>query len=434
MKFIDKIDLLISKIKCSNDQSYLTLIRKKHIDLYLKNKFSFIDSPFIEQWNKKNLYNFFYQNEKKEKYKQEKILEDEIISYSKRNNTFLFVFINGKYNDQLIKYKYNKINYNIINLDHVFDNDKKIKNFYENLCYFRYNVFYSLNIIVLDNFLYINIPDNVSLEKPIEILHYYNNNESIMINSRILIIVGKNSNVKIIENYKFIKKNYSFINIVNDLYASNYSKIDYFKVQNNIKNSYFVDNTNIKQKKGSECKVYTFSLQGEKIKNNLNFFSNGEKTKSNLYGISLLYNKDSIYHSTSINHLFSNSYSNQLYKNILFGNSNGIFDGKIFIDKNIKKINAFQKNENILISKRSNFYSKPQLEIYSKDVKCSHGCTIGHIQKSELFYLKSRGISEKEGNILLLFSFLNDIFKSITLYNLKKIIQDNINKKLNEFL
>ncbi|WP_185850375.1 Fe-S cluster assembly protein SufD [Blattabacterium cuenoti] len=344
----------------------------------------------------------------------------------KSDNSFFCVFVDG------IPIIFSKNNNDIILSNIYSQQESLIKDFYGKLSYNKkYNVFNTINNIFSDG-AFIYIPNNILLKKPIEIVYITTGIvQKLMINIRNLIVVGKGSSVKIIEYHKCLKKNSSLINIVNEIYALDNSNIDYYKIQDKLKDSFVIDNTFFKQKKNSKCSIYTFSFQGKIIRNNLKFYSHGENAYSYLYGVSLLSEKQIIDNNTYIDHLYSNSYSYQLYKKILWGESQGIFNGKIFINKFLKGINAFQKNNNILLSNRSYIYARPQLEIYSENVKCSHGCTIGNIQESELFYLQSRGIPEKEANILLLLSFLEEILKSVDIY-IKKIIYDKIKKKLDK--
>ncbi|ACY40061.1 FeS assembly protein [Blattabacterium sp. (Blattella germanica) str. Bge] len=434
MQLKEKIISLIDKYYSKKEEnSYISFLQQKHINLFKKKGFpSFSEN---EEWKNTDInpiinqdYHILCEKEKIKHIEYKKIKEFLFLKES-----FLFIFIDGKYNSflsQLFGVKNHVILSNIAS-----QKENEIKNYYGKLSY-QYDVFYTLNTLFSKDGVYIYIPDNIVLERPIEILHISTGLESgrIMLNSRNLIVVGERSDVKIIEHHKSLKKHLAFINSVSEIYASNYSRIDYYKVQDNSDETFIIDNTFLKQKKHSQCSVWTFSFQGNFIRNNLKFYSRGEKTSSYLYGISLLSEKQLVDHHTLIDHFYSNAYSYQLYKNILFDQSKGIFNGKIIVNECIKGINAFQRNSNILLSDEACMYTKPQLEIYSEDVKCSHGCTIGNLQEEELFYLQSRGISERNGKILLLFSFLEEILNFIHIFELKKLIYQKMKKKLNQHL
>ncbi|WP_317168101.1 Fe-S cluster assembly protein SufD [Blattabacterium cuenoti] len=436
MQLKEKIILLIDKYFSKKEEnSYISFLQKKHIDFFKKKGFSSFTGN--EEWKNIDInpiinqdYHVFLGKKEVKHSEYQKIKK---LIFLKREKSFLLIFIDGKYNSSLSRL-YGLKNHVILS-NIASQEENQIKNYYGKLSY-QYNVFYTLNTLFSKDGVYIYIPDNVFLEKPIEILHISTGLESkkILLNTRNLIIVGKHSSVKVIEHHKCLKKHLIFINSVSEVYASNHSQIDYYKIQDNFSETSIIDNTFLKQKKYSKCSVYTFSFQGNFIRNNLKFYSSGEKTYSYLYGISLLSEKQLVDNHTLIDHLYSNSCSYQLYKNILFDKSKGIFNGKIIVNERIKGINAFQRNSNILLSDEASMYTKPQLEIYSEDVKCSHGCTVGNIQEKELFYLQSRGISEKNGKMLLLFSFLEEILNLIHIFELKKFVYQKMNKKFNQHL
>ncbi|BBA17512.1 Fe-S cluster assembly protein SufD [Blattabacterium cuenoti] len=433
MQLKEKITLLINKFYSEKKDSYMSSLKQKHFNFFHKKGFpSFINN---EEWKNIDIdsiinqdYNLFSENVKIGNIEHKKIKK---LTFLKKEKSLILIFIDGKYYPHFSYTKHVK-NINLSNLLSLKDNE--IQNYYGKLSY-QYDAFYTLNTLLLKDGAYVYIPDNLILESPIEILHISTGMDSkTMLNNRNLIIVGEHSYVKIIEHYKSLKKHLAFINSVSEVYTMNHSMIDYYKVQDNLDETYVIDNTFFKQKKNSKCTVYTFSFKGNFIKNNLKLYSNGEKTYSYLYGISLLSGKQFVDHHTLINHLCSNAYSFQLYKNILCEKSRGIFNGKIIINEFIKKINAFQKNHNILLSDEAHINANPQLEIYSESVKCSHGCTIGNIQEPELFYLQSRGIPKKKAKMLLLFSFLEEILIPIRVFELKKLIYNKMKKRLDKHL
>lgn len=436
MQLREKIILLIDKFvsaRTRKENSYMSFLQRKHSDFFQKKGFpSFIN----EEWKSTNIdsiinqdYNIISENRKIKNIEHKKIKE---LTFLKKEKSFILIFIDGKYNPDL-SYTHAK-NIILSNITSIKENE--IQDYYDKLSY-QYDAFYTLNTLLLKDGAYIYIPNNVILEDPVEILHISTGTgieSKIMLNNRNLIVVGKHSYVKIIEHYKCLNKHFAFINSVSEIYAMDHSIIDYYKVQNDLIETSIIDNTFLKQNKNSKCTVYTFSFQGNFIKNNLKFYSKGEKTYSYLYGISLLSGKQSVDHHTLIDHLYSNASSFQLYKNILCEKSKGIFNGRIIVNEFIKEINAFQKNHNIILSNEAWMCAKPQLEIYSEYVKCSHGCTVGNIQETELFYLQSRGIPEKKAKILLLFSFLEEILMPIQILELKKFIRKKIKEKLDKHL
>ncbi len=278
---------------------------------------------------------------------------------------------------------------------------------------------------------YIRIPRNKIAKKPIEILHFSTGNESaLMVQPRNLIIAEENAELQIIERHQSLTSNEVFTNCVTEIFAEKDSIVDYYKVQNDASTATLIDNTYISQKNGSTVNVHTFSFGGKLTRNNLNFYQNGERINSTLKGVTILGEKQIVDHHTLVNHKQPNCESHQDYKGIFGENSIGVFNGKIIVDKIAQKTDAFQQNNNILISDKATINAKPQLEIFADDVKCSHGCTIGQLDKDALFYLQSRGIPKKEAEALLMYAFSNNVLESVRIPELKARINKLIAMKL----
>ncbi|MDP5081692.1 MAG: Fe-S cluster assembly protein SufD, partial [Winogradskyella sp.] len=205
---------------------------------------------------------------------------------------------------------------------------------------------------------------------------------------------------------------------------------DYYKIQNDRQSASLIDNTFINQKQQSLAKVHTFSFGGKLIRNNLNFYQNGEHIDSTMKGITIIGDKQHVDHNTLVHHIEPNCESHQDYKGIFSDSSTGVFNGKVVVEKLAQKTNAFQSNNNILLSDKASINTKPQLEIFADDVKCSHGCTIGQLDDSALFYLRSRGIPEKEARALLMFAFGNTVLDSVKIPEIKTRITQIIANKL----
>lgn len=278
---------------------------------------------------------------------------------------------------------------------------------------------------------YIRIPRNKVAKKPIEILHFSTGTESaLMVQPRNLIIAEENAELQVIERHQSLTSNEVFTNCVTEIFAEKNSNVDYYKVQNDAPTASLIDNTYISQKNGSIVNVHTFSFGGKLTRNNLNFYQEGERINSTLKGVTILGEKQHVDHHTLVHHQQPNCESHQDYKGIFGENSNGVFNGKIIVDKIAQKTDAFQQNNNILISDRATINSKPQLEIFADDVKCSHGCTIGQLDKDALFYLQSRGIPKKEAQALLMYAFANNVLESVRIPELKARINKLIAMKL----
>ncbi|WP_303316307.1 Fe-S cluster assembly protein SufD [Flavivirga abyssicola] len=289
----------------------------------------------------------------------------------------------------------------------------------------------SLNTAFSSEGAYIHIPKNKMVEKPIQILHFSTGNESAtMLQPRNLIVVDENSHIQIIERHQNLNDNPVLTNSVTEIFTNKRAIVDYYKIQNDNSNASLIDNTFIKQKKESVASVHTFAFGGKLTRNNLNFFQEGERIDSILKGVTIIGEKQHVDHNTLVHHIEPNCESHQDYKGIFGENSTGVFNGKIIVEKEAQKTNAFQANNNILISDKATINTKPQLEIFADDVKCSHGCTIGQLDESAMFYMRSRGIPEKEAKALLMYAFSNNVLSSVKIPEMKQRITKIIANKL----
>lgn len=289
----------------------------------------------------------------------------------------------------------------------------------------------SLNTAFASEGAYINIPKSKVADKPIEIIFLSTGNESaLMVQPRNLIVVGENAQVQIIERHQSLNSNPVLTNSVTEIFAGERSITDYYKIQNDVHTANLIDNTFIAQKGHSNASVHTFSFGGNITRNNLNFYHQGEHIESTLKGITIIGDKQLVDHYTLVQHATPNCESHQNYKGIYDDSSTGVFNGKIFVEKEAQKTDAFQQNNNILLSDRSTINAKPQLEIFADDVKCSHGCTIGQLDEKAMFYMQSRGIPKKEAKALLMYAFSNEVIESIRIPELKSRITKIIATKL----
>ncbi|MBO6879422.1 MULTISPECIES: Fe-S cluster assembly protein SufD [Winogradskyella] len=289
----------------------------------------------------------------------------------------------------------------------------------------------SLNTAFSAEGAYIHIPKNKLVQKPIQIIHFSTGNEAaLMLQPRNLVVVDENSHVQIIERHQSLTDNPVLTNSVTEIFTNKRAIVDYYKIQNDRESASLIDNTFVNQKQESLAKVHTFSFGGKLIRNNLNFYQNGERIDSTMKGITIIGNKQHVDHNTLVHHIEPNCESHQDYKGIFDDSSTGVFNGKVVVEKEAQKTNAFQANNNILISDKASINTKPQLEIFADDVKCSHGCTIGQLDESAMFYLRSRGIPEKEARALLMFAFSNNVLDSVKIPEVKNRITKIIANKL----
>ncbi|MDP5107254.1 MAG: Fe-S cluster assembly protein SufD [Polaribacter sp.] len=345
-------------------------------------------------------------------------------------DTYKVVFIDGKYSSFLSQTTHDTIDVCLMSSAL---NKAKYKPVIEN--YFnkvaKQDNLTSLNTAFATEGTYIHIPRNVEVEKPIQIINFTTGSEAAtLVQPRNLIVVEENAHVQIIERNQSLTSNAVLSNIVTEVFADRNATVDYYKIQNDDENASLVDNTFVDQKSNSVVSVHTFSFGGNITRNNLNFYQNGEHIDSILKGITIIEGKQHVDHHTLVHHIEPNCESHQDYKGIFDDRSTGVFNGKVIVNKEAQKTNAYQQNNNVLISDKATINAKPQLEIFADDVKCSHGCTIGQLDTDALFYMQQRGIPIKEGKALLMYAFANTVLESVKIPEVKSRITKLIANKL----
>ena len=345
-------------------------------------------------------------------------------------DTYKIVFIDGKYSSHLSQTTHDGMD--ICLMSAALTKPKYrlvIENYFNKIA--AKDSLSSLNTAFSNEGAYIHIPKNKLVSKPIQIVHLSTGNEAaLMLQPRNLIVVDENSHVQIIERHQSLTSNPVLTNSVTEIFANKRAIVDYYKIQNDNLNASLIDNTFVNQKNSSQCFVHTFSFGGKLTRNNLNFYQNGERINSTMKGITIIEEKQHVDHNTLVHHIEPNCESHQDYKGIFGDSSTGVFNGKVVVEKEAQKTNAFQANNNILVSDKATINTKPQLEIFADDVKCSHGCTIGQLDESAMFYMRSRGIPEKEAKALLMYAFSNNVLSSVKIPELKQRITKIIATKL----
>lgn len=344
-------------------------------------------------------------------------------------DTYKIVFVNGVYSPFLSETTHSgldicllssaisKPKYKMI-LDHYFNTIAKNK---EGLT--------DLNTAFTKQGAFIHIPKNSIVSKPIQLI-YFASKDNQLLQPRNLVIVDENAHVQILERHQTIDGTSNLTNSVTEIFAAKRAIVDYNKIQNDSENASLIDQTFVQQKDNSIVTVNTFSFGGKLTRNNLEFYHEGERLESHLNGFTLTENKQHIDNHTVVYHNKPNCESHELYKGIYADKSTGVFNGKVIVHQKAQLTNAFQQNNSILIGDKSSIEAKPQLEIFADDVKCSHGCTIGQLDDSALFYMQQRGIPKKEAHALLLFAFGNDVIEKIKFPKLKERITKLMANKL----
>ncbi len=293
--------------------------------------------------------------------------------------------------------------------------------------------FGSLNTAFGNQGVFIKVPKNKVLSYPVIIYNitdtsgnpqtYYPRN---------LFLVGENSQAKIVETFQGVGEQSSFVNHASEIVIEKAANVAYYKIQEDADSAYRVDNTQIIQSRDSVFNAYTFTFSGKMVRNNLNISLKDEHCETHMFGLYMLKGTSHVDNHTVVDHKKENSFSNEIYKGILDDESTGVFNGKIYVRQDAQKTNAFQSNKNILLTDTATVNTKPQLEIWADDVKCSHGCTTGQLDEEQLFYLRARGISEDKARAILLTAFAEDVLENIKIDFIREHLHQKIFSRLNQ--
>jgi Fe-S cluster assembly protein SufD len=278
---------------------------------------------------------------------------------------------------------------------------------------------------------FIYVPKHTIEQQLVELIYINSKQDYKAIrNLRNLFVIEDQSQIQISERIHTLSEFNFFNNIVTEIFVGKNTNFNLYKIQDDVHFSCLIDSTFIEQEKDSNAFVHTFSFGGKTVRNELSFIHKGENVNSTLKGISLIGKGQEVGNHTLVKHDQPNCESHELYRGVYQDSAHGIFNGKIKVSKIAQKTNAFQQNNNILLSEESSIDTKPQLEIFADDVKCSHGCTVGQLDNEALFYMKQRGIHEKEAKALLMFAFCADVMETVSIPLLKNKINKIITKKL----
>jgi len=291
----------------------------------------------------------------------------------------------------------------------------------------------SLNHALVNDGIFLEIEDNYSLNKPLIIYNFFNKfSENKIINNKSFISLGKNSKLNLLEYYKAEDSIKYFNNTIHNYSIQKNDMLKKFSIDSNLDNSYGYHLTNVKSYSNSIFENFLFSSGSSFVKNEIH--CNLLESFSSCFVNALIFLSNQQHHElkTNINHKNEHCKSSQLVKSVLLDKSNGTYQGKIYVTKDAQKTDGYQLSKALVLSGNSVFNSKPELEIYADDVKCSHGSTTGNIDQNSIFYLMSRGLSKEQANKMLVEGFLNEAIETITEPNIQSLISklfiDKINK------
>jgi Fe-S cluster assembly protein SufD len=274
----------------------------------------------------------------------------------------------------------------------------------------------------------ITVDENVSIDHPIQLLHL-NTTDSQVSNVSHFISAHKGSKASFIIGSLSSANSNSFTNSSLNVHVAENATLTIDKLQIEEEGNLIVSNELVTQEKGSTFTINTITLNGSLVRNNLTIEVDGTNCTTNLNGAYLLKGNQHVDNHTVVDHKQPHCNSNELYKGVMDDQSTGVFNGKVFVREDAQKINAFQSNGNVLLSDSATINSKPELEIYADDVKCSHGSTTGQLDEEAIFYLRARGLSEASARQLLVSAFISDVLDKIENEALGTFIDDVLSNR-----
>lgn len=288
------------------------------------------------------------------------------------------------------------------------------------------DAFAALNTAMNEGGVFLHIAKNAVIGKPVHLLHITDNETEAFFQPRNLIVAEENAEATIIESFETIGPVRSFSNALTELAVEANAKLDHYRLQWEGEAGHLMCTTAGNVAEHALYNTYTFTLGGAWVRNNLNVAMSGRNGEAHLYGLYLPGGTQLVDNHTVVDHRVPDCMSNELYKGVLNGKSTAVFNGKIFVRPDAQKTNAFQTNRNILLSDDASVNTKPQLEIYADDVKCSHGTSTGRIDEEALFYLRARGIGEENARKLLIRAFVEEVVSQVKIESIREQVEYRI--------
>ncbi|NPA44604.1 MAG: Fe-S cluster assembly protein SufD [Chlorobi bacterium] len=342
------------------------------------------------------------------------------------------VFVNGFFIEEKSQISQNKDEIYIGSLRNALQTHKEI--IAENYCktgLCKHNFFTAINSEYSQNGAFIYIPDNVVLENPIHIVNFiHGDNKKVFSQTRNLIVAGKNSNAKIISSYHSLSEDFTLNNVATEIITKEHSNLQFYIFEGEGNSANLINNTFVNQHEGSTFISNTSTMCGNLVRNEIHIDYKGEHCETDLQGIYLPDKEQHFDNFINIKHSKPNCKSNQIYKGIIDNKAKAVFTGKVYVARDAQKTDAVQSNKNLLLTDSAKVFSRPQLEIYADDVSCAHGSTTGQLDQEAIFYMKTRGISERKAKTLLMSAFIGDVLDKIEISAYKDYVKYLLNRRL----
>ncbi len=342
----------------------------------------------------------------------------------------LMVFVNGRFNKSLSNYTVAEAGVVVDNLRHQVDSGSDVvKDHLSRHAGFEEEGFVALNTAFAHDGVFVSVPDNTEVAEPIHVLYISDSADGEFFAApRNLIVAGKNSKVAVVESYHALRgSDHAYLNnVVTEIVAEENANVEHIKIQDEDRQAYHICRSQSHIKRDSKVTQINIDMGGRLVRNDLNMEMSDQNCEAELIGLYMGTGRQHIDNHTFIDHAMPHCLSTELYKGILGGKAQGVFNGKVMVRQDAQKTNAYQTNQALLLTDDAVINSKPELEIYADDVKCSHGATVGQLDEEALFYLRSRGIPRDKAHSLLQYAFASDVLGYIGLDNVREQLEARV--------
>lgn len=314
------------------------------------------------------------------------------------------------------------------------DHPNVVEEHYGKYADFENEALTALNTAFVQDGAFVYVPSGTLVEKPIFFLHVTASDEALFLQPRHLFVVEDGAVARIVEAQHSLTDAQTFTNTVGEAFVGEKANLDHYLLQNEGNSASQVHTRAAQQKDDSVYSTKTVTLSGEVIRNNATVEADGTFCESNLFGLCLGKDDMHVDNHTQMDHVQPDCVSNELYKHVLNDESTAVFNGKVYVARGSQRINAYQQNDTIVLTKGAQIYTKPELEIYADDVECSHGATTGQLDEESIFYLRSRGLSERRARILMLQAFSEEVLSEINVDTLRDYVTEAVSTRFASYV
>ena len=291
------------------------------------------------------------------------------------------------------------------------------------------DAFVSLNTSYFQDGVFVHVPDGAVLQKPVHVLHITTGDAgSLFLNPRNLLIVGKSAQARVVEHYAALSDDVYFSNAVTEIVCAENSNVEHYRLEFASSKSFNFLTLRVNQKRDSNVASHSILRGGAIVRNTVHPVLAGEGSNCDIYGLYVSEGRQHMDNFMRVEHASPRCDSRQFYNGVLDGRSRGVFHGRIIVHEGAEKTDAKQTNRNLLLSDSARIDTKPQLEIYNDDVKCTHGATIGQMDEEALFYLRSRGVSERNARMMMLRAFTGQTLENMSLGPVRESMETAVSR------